>query len=135
MKIVRIIPFVVLSVISLCSAATLTAQRRVFTFDSDLSPHALISSLQKIEHYKASALLFVLAWLAFGNRRLFQAFWLTMLVSLGWELLEATAVGRTARLSDLAPDTLGAFTCLVVALAVKSVFVSSEISLIDRQSP
>jgi VanZ family protein len=129
MKILRVIPFLVLSVISLCSAATLTAQRRIFTFDSDLSPQALVSSLQKIEHYKASALIFVLAWFAFGNRRLQMAFWVTMVVSLGWELLEATAVGRTARMSDLAPDILGAFTSLIVAVVVSTVFTSDNKSL------
>ena len=125
MKLLRMIPFVALSIISLCAAATLSAQRRVFTFDVDLSPHALVSSLQKIEHYKASALIFVLAWSALGSRRLSAAFWLTMLVAAGWELFEATAVGRTARLSDLGPDLLGAFVCLVVAVAVRTIFARS----------
>ena len=125
MKLLRMIPFVILSIISLCSAATLSAQRRAFTFDVDLSPHALINSLQKIEHYKASALIFVLAWLALGNKRLSGAFWLTMLVAVGWEVFEATAVGRTARLSDLGPDLLGTIVCLLVALAIRTIFARS----------
>jgi hypothetical protein len=120
MKILRSLPFLILSAISLCSAATLSAQRRAFTFNSDLSLPSIFSSLQKIEHYKASGLIFLLAWLALGNRRLSLAFWLTMLVSLGWELLEATAVGRTARLSDLLPDTFGAMAFLMVASAVRN---------------
>ena len=134
MHILRLRPFLILSMISLCSAATLSAQRRAFTFNSDLSPQSLLSSLQKIEHYKASALIFLLAWLALGNRRLSLAFWLTMLISLGWELLEATAVGRTARLSDLLPDTFGALLFLLVALAVRTVFVNDADSFIDQRA-
>jgi hypothetical protein len=134
MKIFRVIPFLALSIISFCSAATLSAQRRVFTFDTNLSADALNSSLQKVEHYKAAALIFLLAWLAFGNRRLSLAFWLTLLVSLGWELFEATAVGRTARLSDLAPDCFSAVGCLVVALATRIVFFKGNRSLIKQQA-
>jgi hypothetical protein len=134
MKILRSLPFLILSVISLGSAATLTAQRRAFTFNSDLSPQSLLSSLQKIEHYKASALIFLLAWLALGNRRLSLAFWLTMLISLGWELLEATAVGRTARLSDLLPDTFGALGFLIVALVIRTVFANDADPLVDQRA-
>ena len=134
MKLLRMIPFAVLSIISLCSAATLSAQRRAFTFDVDLAPHTLINSLQKIQHYKASALIFVLAWLALGNRRLSTAFGLTMLVAAGWELFEATAVGRTARLSDLGPDLLGALVCLVVASAIRTIFADTHKPLIKQQA-
>jgi len=118
-KILRFIPLVTLAIISLWVAAGLSVQRRPFHFDYDLSSYALQSSLHKVEHFKATALVFMLAWLAFGNRRLSVAFVLTILIGLGWEIAESTAVGHTARLSDLAPDLVAAVTCLLVAMFVR----------------
>jgi VanZ family protein len=41
---------------------------------------------------------------------------LTVLIGAGWELCQTTVVGHYARLSDLAPDTLGAFIgCMLAA--------------------
>jgi hypothetical protein len=117
-KILRFIPLVTLAIISLWVAAGLSVQRRPFHFDYDLSSYALQSSLHKVEHFKATALVFMLAWLAFGNRRLSVAFVLTIFVGLGWEIAESTAVGHTARLSDLAPDLVAAVSCLLVAILV-----------------
>ena len=117
--ILRFIPLVTLAIISLFVAAGLSFQRRPFYFDFDLSSYALRSSLHKVEHFKATALIFLFAWLAFGNRRLSVAFLLTILVGLGWEIAEATAVGHTARLSDLAPDLVAAVSCLLVAMFVR----------------
>ena len=118
-KILRFIPLVTLAIISLWVAAGLSLQRRPFHFDYDVSSYALQSSLQKVEHFKATTLVFLLAWLAFGHRRLGSAFVLTMLVGLGWEIAESTAVGHTARLSDLAPDLVAAVSCLLVAIFVR----------------
>src|SRR5678815_5077867 len=84
-----------------------------------MSSYALRSSLHKVEHFKATALVFLLAWLAFGNRRLILAFVLTILVGIGWEIAESTAIGHTARLSDLAPDLVAAVSCLLVAMFVR----------------
>jgi hypothetical protein len=118
-KILRFIPLVTLAIVSLWVAAGLSVERRPFHFDFDMSSYALRSSLHKVEHFKATALVFLLAWLAFGNRRLILAFVLTILVGIGWEIAESTAIGHTARLSDLAPDLVAAVSCLLVAMFVR----------------
>ena len=119
LRLVRTVPFLILSAVSFCVAAGISAPRKSFYLDLDLSGPALIDSLGKAEHWKATALIFALAWLAFGNGRLLLALGLTMGVGLVWELLEATAVGHTGRLSDLAPDLLSALCSLALALLLR----------------
>ena len=109
------LPFLILSTISFYVAAGISAPRKPFYLDLNLSPAAVIDSLGKAEHWKATALVFALAWLAVGHGRLFLAFGLTIGVGMVWELLEATAVGHTGRLSDLAPDLLSALGSLFLA--------------------
>ena len=64
-------------------------------------------SISKLPHIGATALVAVLAVLATGRHRWAMALVLTLLVGWGWELGQTTVLGRTARLADLAPDTLG----------------------------
>jgi len=115
LELIRVLPFLILSTISFWVAAGLSGPRKTFYLDLNLSPAAMIDSLGKAEHWKASALVFALAWLAVGNSRLILALGLTMGVGLVWEFLEATAVGHTGRLSDLAPDLLSALCSLFFA--------------------
>ncbi|PYS68773.1 MAG: hypothetical protein DMF69_19130, partial [Acidobacteria bacterium] len=119
LRFLRVLPFLILSTISFWVAAGLSAPRKTFYLDLNLSPAALIDSLGKAEHWKASALVFALAWLAVGNSRLILALGLAMGVGLVWEFLEATAVGHTGRLSDLAPDLLSALCSLFFAFLLQ----------------
>ena len=118
----RVLPFLILSTISLYVAAGISSPRKPFYLDLNLSPAAVIDSLGKAEHWKATALVFALAWLGVGNRRLLLAFGLTVGVGLGWEFLEATAVGHTGRLSDLAPYFLSALCSLFLAFIFRRRF-------------
>jgi len=118
----RVIPLLLLALVSLVVAAGVSAERRPFYCDMNLSSWALLSSLHKVEHYKATALVFSMAWLAVGNRRLRMAFVLTMLLGVAWEMAEATALGHTSRLSDLAPDFVAAFTSLLIAVLIRSLW-------------
>ena len=119
LRIFRVVPFLILVTISFCVAAGISAPRKPFYLDLNLSTAAVIDSLGKAEHWKATALVFALAWLAVGNGRLSMAFGLTIGVGLGWEFLEATAVGHTGRLSDLAPDLLAALCSLFLAFFLR----------------
>ena len=119
LRLLRVLPFLILSTISFYVAAGTSSLRKPFYLDLNLSPAARIDSLGKVEHWKATALVFALAWLAVGNRRLLLAFGLTIGVGLGWEFLEATAVGHTGRLSDLAPDLMAALCSLFLAFALR----------------
>ncbi len=116
----RWLPFSVLSFVSLCVAAGVSRGRKPFEFELTLSVHTLADAITKVLHWEATALVFGLACLAVGSRRMFLAFALTMAVCLAWELAEATAVGHTARLADLAPDLLAAFASLLVLSVARS---------------
>lgn len=82
--------------------------RRPFEFDWEISAAALSFSLGKVDHIAVCAALALLAWAAAGRDRWGVAIGLTLLVGAGWELAQGTIVGRGPRLSDLAPDALGA---------------------------
>jgi hypothetical protein len=110
---VRFLPFLALSLFSLWFAYQAPG-RKPFGLDLDLSPVALSAAMTKVSHLCASALVFSLAVLAVGRQRLGAALGLTLLMGLGWELMEGTGRGRHACLADLAPDLASALVCLMV---------------------
>ncbi len=105
----RWLPFIAIALISIAFAAWAPMGRKPFQFEWDVSTPALLFSVQKVPHIAACAMLALLALLAAGRSRLFLAFALAVLVGAIWELAQTTVVGHTARLADLAPDTVGAF--------------------------
>lgn len=116
----RWLPFAVLTALGLWVAAGLPQTRKPFEVDLSLSRAAILESLGKWAHYKSTALHFVLAVVGAGVRRAGLAFWLTILVGVGWEVAETTAVRHHARLADLAPDLAAASTCLALLLVLRA---------------
>ena len=112
-RILRILPFVCLAVLSLWVAGRSPLGRKPFEFDWSTSGTELAQVVTKANHLISTAVFFLLATLAVGTNRLLLAFGLTMLVGLGWELAETTVVGHHARLIDLVPDLIGTLTGLV----------------------
>ena len=104
----RWLPFVAAALLSLMLAAAAPDGRKPFYIDWSLGRDALAFSIFKLPHIGASALLAVLGVFAAGRRSWPLALGLTVLVGWGWELSQTTVAGHHARLSDLAPDTLGA---------------------------
>lgn len=120
-RIVRFVPFLCLVSLSFCVAYGVTTPRKPFDFDLDLSISTLIQSLQKIQHFQASALVFAFAWIALGNRRLLVTLLLTIGVGFAWEVFEATALNHSARISDLAPDIIAAFSSYLLGVLIRRV--------------
>ena len=117
-QILRLAPFMTLVTLSLCIAYSVTSPRKRFYLDVDISGAAILDSLTKVQHFQASTLVFVFAWIAFGNRRLFLSLLLTIMVGIVWELCEATAIGHSARVSDLAPDLVASFGSFLIAVVI-----------------
>ena len=109
-RILRVVPFASLAVLSLWVAARSPLGRKPFHFDWTISGSEVARAVTKVPHLRATAVLFLLATLAVGSNRLLLAFGLTMLVGVGWELAETTVVGHNARLIDLTPDLIGTLT-------------------------
>jgi VanZ family protein len=121
---VRWLPFALVALFSLAMAAAAPDGRRPFEFDWELSAATLSFSLTKANHVAACAALAFLALLAAGRERWAQAMGLTLLVGIGWELAQGTVVGRGPRLSDLAPDALGAaLGCLLASASLWTIEV------------
>ncbi len=117
-KRLRVLPFVALSLLSLGVAAGIGRERKPFIFNFSLATSDIVKSLGKVAHFESTALIMLFAIIAVGHRKLPTAFVLTMVVCIGWELAEATAVGHTARLADLLPDLVSALgTIGVIVLA------------------
>jgi hypothetical protein len=116
----RWLPFASLTAVGLWVAAGLPHSRKPFEVDLSLSSAAILESLGKWAHYKSTALHFVLAVVGAGVRRAGLAFWLTILVGVGWEVAETTAVRHHARLANLAPDLAAALTCLAFLLVLRA---------------
>lgn len=118
-RILRIIPFACLVVLSLWVAGRSPLGRKPFQFDWSISGSELARVVTRVPHLRATAVLFLLATLAVGSNRLLLAFVLTMLVGVGWELAETTVVGHHARLIDLVPDLIGTLTALVFVVLAR----------------
>src|SRR5512141_1024353 len=90
----RTLPFVALAALSTLAAAEAPHGRRPFSINMAITWENLSEASTKIPHIRACAVLFLLATLAVGPRRLWLAFTLTMLVGAGWEVAEATGIAR-----------------------------------------
>lgn len=113
----RWLPFVAVALYSLVMAADAPHGRKPFTIDWSLSRAALEYSLVKAPHIGATAVLGLLGVIAVGRERWTLAFFLTVLVAWGWELCQTTVAGRSARLSDLAPDGVGTLIGCMLGVA------------------
>ena len=130
---IRWLPFVAAALLSLMLAAAAPDGRKPFYIDWSLSRDALAFSIFKLPHIGASALLAVLAVFATGRSRWPLSLGLTVLVGWGWELSQTTVAGHHARLSDLAPDTLGALLgCMLGCYALRR-FESTPIRVKRRR--
>jgi len=118
-RILRIVPFACLAVLSLWVAGRSPLGRKPFQFDWTISGSEVARVVTKVPHLRATSVLFLLATLAVGTNRLLLAFVLTMLVGVGWELAETTVVGHHARLIDLVPDLIGTLTALVFVVLAR----------------
>lgn len=96
-RMLRIVPFACLAVLSLWVAGRSPLGRRPFQFDWTISGSEVARVVTKVPHLRATAVLFLLATLAVGSNRLLLAFGLTMIVGVGWELAETTVVGHHAQ--------------------------------------
>ena len=115
----RWLPFMSTALFSLAMSALAPDGRRPFHIDWTLSVATLEFSIVKAPHIGATAVLAFLGVLGSGRDRWPLALGLTVLVGAGWELCQTTVIGHYARLSDLAPDTLGAaIGCLLAAAAM-----------------
>ena len=115
-RILRIVPFACLAILSLWVAGRSPLGRKPFQFDWSISGSELAQVVTKANHLISTAVFFLLATLAVGTNRLLLAFGLTMLVGVGWELAETTVVGHHARLIDLVPDLIGTLAAIVFVI-------------------
>ena len=114
----RWVSFVVVSLASLWASARTTEGYRKPIFDWDISWPAIANALTKMPHISSMILIFLLAALAVGARRLWLAALLTFVVAVGWEVVQMPTIGNNPRLADLAPDLVGiGIGWVIVALA------------------
>ena len=113
----RWFPFIATALFSIFMSALAPDGRRPFHIDWSLSMDALEFSIVKAPHIGACALLAFLAVLGTGRQRWTRGLILTVVVGAGWEICQTTVIGHYARLSDLAPDTLGALIGCMLAAA------------------
>lgn len=113
----RWVPFVGIGLASLWASARTTEGYRDPIFDWDIGWPAIANALTKMPHVASMLMLFLLAVLAVGPRRLWLAALLTLLIGIGWELVQMPTIGNNSRLADLAPDLVGiAIGWAIVAL-------------------
>jgi hypothetical protein len=103
----RWLPFLLLAAIALVYAYYPQLPRKPFSMSWDLSPSTIAFVAYKPVHYRAAAVLFLLAALAVGYRQVVLAIGLTLLVCFGIELAEATVEGHNARLADMVSYLIG----------------------------
>jgi|GEM_PF-627454 len=116
---VRAAPFVICATLSLWIAQRAPHGRKPFTADLSLAREDLVQSMTKVPHLVGVAVLFLLAVVAFGTRRLGWAFLTTMLLGIAWEIEEGTVIRHYCRLTDLAPNLTGAVLALALVAAIR----------------
>jgi hypothetical protein len=115
-------PFFIVAALSIFVAAQAPRGRKPFSVDFSVARADLARSMTKVAHLRSIAVIFLLAVLAFGTRRLILAFAMTMLVGVGWELAEATVVRHYARLADLAPNLVSGVLSLAAIAGIRWIF-------------
>lgn len=103
----RWVPFAVISIASLWASAQTTQGYRDPTFAWDISWPAIANALTKMPHVGSMFMIFIFAALAVGVGRLWLAALLTLVVGIGWEVVQMPTIGNNPRLADLAPDLVG----------------------------
>lgn len=103
----RWVPFAVISIASLWASAQTTEGYRDPIFDWDISWPAIASALSKMPHVGSMCMIFLFAALAVGLGRLWLAALLTLVMGIGWEVVQMPTIGNNPRLADLAPDLVG----------------------------
>jgi hypothetical protein len=118
-RMLRWLPFATAALFSIVMSAMAPDGRRTFHIDWSLSMDALEFSIVKAPHISACAVLALLGVMATGRQRWPLALLLTVAVGAAWEICQTTVIGHYARVSDLAPDTLGAaIGCLLGAASL-----------------
>jgi hypothetical protein len=117
----RWLPFLLLSAAALVSAYFPHLPRKPFSLSLDLSIRTVAHVAYKPIHYRAAAVLFLLAILAVGSRRVPFALGLTLIVCFGIELEEATVAGHSGRLADMLSYVIGAAIGLLVYLGAGAI--------------
>ncbi|RQP24286.1 VanZ family protein [Piscinibacter terrae] len=117
-QVLRWLPFAFASLFSIVMSAMAPDGRRAFQIDWSLTMDALEFSIGKAPHISACAVLGLLGMMAAGMRRWHVALALTVATGAAWELCQTTVIGHYARLSDLAPDTLGGLLGCMLGAAV-----------------
>lgn len=113
-------PFVVISIASLWASARTTEGYRDPIFDWDISWPAIANALTKMPHISSMPMIFLLGVLAVGVGRLWWAALLTLVVGIGWEVVQMPTIGNNPRLADLAPDLVGiGIGWVIVALGAR----------------
>lgn len=107
LSLARWVPFLVVSIASLWASAQTTQGYRDPIFDWDISWPAVANALTKMPHIGSTFMIFLLGALAVGLDRLWLAALMTVVVGIGWEVVEMPMIGHHARLADLAPDLVG----------------------------
>jgi VanZ family protein len=79
-----------------------------------------------VPHFKYISILFLLAVVATGTKRLSLALALTMLVGVAWELAQTTVIGHNARVADLAPNVVAGVGCFIVVWFLRFVMLSPK---------
>lgn len=116
----RWVPFIVISTASLWASAQTTQGYRDPVFNWDISWPALANALTKMPHIGSMFMIFLLAALAVGVGRLWLAALLTLIVGIGWEVVQMPTIGNNPRLADLAPDLVGiGIGWVIVALGTR----------------
>ena len=123
--VLRWLPFAAAALFSLVMSARAPIGRHPFHFDWTLSWDTLEYSIVKLPHIGSCALLAALGVFAAGAARWSLSLRLTVLVGAGWELCQTTVIGHFARLSDLAPDTVGALIGSAVGVLLSRLFEPS----------
>lgn len=113
----RWLPFIVAAGFSIAVSALAPEGRHGFHIDWNIDLASIEFSVVKAPHIGATVMLAMLGVLATGRRAWIRAFALTVLVGAAWELGQSTVIGHQARLSDLAPDALGALAGCVLGAA------------------
>jgi hypothetical protein len=121
-RIVRAAPFVIVAALSIIVAAQAPHGRKPFHIDFSIAPDDLAWSMRKVPHLRSIAVIFLLAVIAFGTRRLLLAFAATMLVGVGWELAESTVIRHRAAVSDLAPNIVSGLVSLIIIAGIRWLF-------------
>jgi len=132
LHVIRALPFAISAALSVVVAGRAPQGRHSFDVDFSLAVEDVARSMTKVAHWRSIAILFLLAVVAFGVRRLWVAFAVTMAVGVAWEFAEATVVSHYARLADLVPNlvsgllSLGLVAGLRWALARRDQHLKSE---------